>query len=565
MLLPDEQLKLILFREGVDQKTIDDLVTFTRNARVPLQEAVIEKDVVTDERLGQLIANTINLPFISLSKISIPENVFRIVPERLARKQKVISFAKDSDGVKVAMSDPKNNPLLEMIAKKTRLRVTPYFATERDIQNALQVYRKDLKQSFDELLKSEIGKHAGDVGDAPIAKIVDLLVTYGFRDKASDIHIEPEEKDLLVRFRIDGILHDVLYLDKKLQERILTRIKIMARLRTDEHLSAQDGKIRMIVDDYSLDLRVSIIPLVEGENAVLRLLSSHFGQFSLQDLGMNEADLKKVTKAIDKSNGMILSTGPTGSGKTTSIYAILKILNTREKNITTIEDPVEYKIQGVNQIQVNPKTNLTFAEGLRSILRQDPNIIFVGEIRDSETAGIAVNAALTGHLVVSTLHTNDAATALPRLIDMKVEPFLVASTVNIIIAQRLVRKICESCKSQIHINISEIEKNVPKEMVTKHFPQLNSIPLYKGSGCKVCHFTGYSGRIGIFEVLEVSDKIKKLITEKNDSSVINQVAIQEGMTTMLDDGFEKIKKGITTFEEVLRVTNVEEVAQGQAV
>lgn len=556
MLLPDEQIKTILFRAGTDQKTLDDLVIFTKNARISLQDAVIEKDVITDERLGLLIAGDIKFPFISLSKIAIPESVFRIVPERLARKHKVIAFARDTDGIKLAMSDPTDLRFQEMIIKKTGQRAIPYLATERDIENTLQVYRKDLKKSFDELLQSEISKNASDIGNAPIAKIVNLLITYAYRDQASDIHIEPEEKDLLIRFRIDGILHDVLYLDKKLHERILTRIKILSRLRTDEHLSAQDGKIRLVVDEDNLDLRVSIIPLIEGENAVLRLLSSHYRQFSLLDLGMNERDLKKVTAAIDKSNSMILSTGPTGSGKTTTIYALLKILNTREKNITTIEDPVEYKIQGVNQIQVNVKTNLTFAEGLRSILRQDPNITFVGEIRDIETAGIAVNAALTGHLVVSTLHTNDAATALPRLIDMKVEPFLVASTVNIIIAQRLVRKICESCKMQITVKRTDIEKNISKEMIFKHFTMTEDITMYKGRGCKVCHSTGYLGRIGIFEVLEVTDKIRKLITEKNDSSVITQLAIEEGMTTMFDDGLDKIKKGITTLEEVFRVTNV---------
>ena len=556
MLLPDEQIKTILFRAGTDQKTLDDLVTFTRDARISLQDAAIEKDVLTDEKLGLLISGYIKFPFISLSKITIPENVFRIVPERLARKYKVIAFARDTDGIKLAMSNPTDLHFQEMIIKKTGQRVTPYLATERDIQNTLAVYRKDLKKSFDELLQSEISKNASSIGDAPIAKIVDLLITYAYRDKASDIHIEPEEKDLLIRFRIDGILHDVLYLDKKLHERILTRIKILSRLRTDEHLSAQDGKIRLVVDEDNLDLRVSIIPLTEGENAVLRLLSSHYRQFSLLDLGMNERDLKKVTTAIDKSNGMILSTGPTGSGKTTTIYALLKILNTREKNITTIEDPVEYKIQRVNQIQVNVKTNLTFADGLRSILRQDPNIIFVGEIRDSETAGIAVNAALTGHLVVSTLHTNDAATALPRLIDMKVEPFLVATTVSIIVAQRLVRKICESCKMQITVKRSDIEKNISKEMIRKYFFTIEDIAIYKGRGCKVCHFTGYLGRIGIFEVLEITDKIRELITEKNDSNIIAQRAFEEGMTTMLDDGLDKIIKGITTFEEVLRVTNI---------
>ena len=558
MLLPDSQIKDLLVQSGqVTQEEMVNLQQFAINTRVPLQEAAIEKDAISDENLGILIADYLKYPFISLAKISIPEDVFSIVPERLARKYKLVSFAREADGIKLAMVDPTNKDLIDIISKKTKLKVVPYFATERDIENALQLYRKDLQQVFDELLQGVIGTTDVDAEDAPIAKMVDLLITYAYRDKASDIHIEPEENDLLVRFRIDGILHDMLYLDKKLTERILTRIKILSRLRTDEHLSAQDGKIRMIVDDENLDLRVSIIPIAEGEKAVLRLLSSHFRQFSLLDLGMKEEDLKKVNAAFNRSFGLILSTGPTGSGKTTTIYSILKILNTREKNITTIEDPIEYRIKGVNQIQVNAKTNLTFASGLRSILRQDPNVIFVGEIRDSETAGIGVNAALTGHLVVSTLHTNDSATALPRLIDMKVEPFLVASTVNVIIAQRLVRRICESCRIQVILKRSDIAKNISEEIIAKHFPLGEDLKVYQGKGCKVCHHTGYLGRIGIFEVLEMTETIKKLIADKNDSDVIAKEAIREGMSTMQEDGMDKIVKGITTLEEVLRVTKVE--------
>jgi type II secretory ATPase GspE/PulE/Tfp pilus assembly ATPase PilB-like protein len=304
---------------------------------------------------------------------------------------------------------------------------------------------------------------------------------------------------------------------------------------------------------------VSIVPIVEGEKAVLRLLSSQTRKISLVDLGMSERDLKKVQRGYAKSYGMILLTGPTGSGKTTSIYAILKVLNTRDKNITTVEDPVEYRIKGLNQINVNAKTNLTFAAALRSILRQDPNIIFVGEIRDNETAGIAVNAALTGHLVLSTLHTNDAATALPRLTDMKVEPFLVASTVNVIIGQRLIRKICEMCKTSITINASDLLKNIPQKILAKNFGPKKQIRIYQGKGCQVCHFTGYAGRIGIYEVLEMTPTIRKLIAEKMDSDIIAEAAIKEGMTTMMDDGLEKVLRGETTVEEVLRATKVESI------
>ncbi len=558
MLLPEEQLRaLLLQKRFLDEKGFSDVSAYAANIGSSLEDALIEKDIITDETLGQLIADALNFPFVTLSKLTIPEDIFRIVPERIARKFHTIAFERSNEAIKLAMVDPRNTELQEMLVRKTNQKVIPYLATARDIETTLQIYRKDLQKTFDELLQKEIGNSAHVISDAPVVKIVDLLITYAYRDKASDVHIEPQEDSSLVRFRIDGILHDVLFLDKRLHDRIVTRIKVLSRLRTDEHLSAQDGKMQMPLEEENLDLRVSIIPIAEGEKVVLRLLSSHFRQFSLLDLGMKEKDLKKVNQAITKSYGMILSTGPTGSGKTTSIYAILKLLNTREKNITTIEDPIEYRIKGINQIQVNPKTNLTFANGLRSILRQDPNIVFVGEIRDNETAGIAVNAALTGHLVVSTLHTNDAATVLPRLIDMKVEPFLVASTVNVIIAQRLVREICASCKAPFSMKRNELSKNLPEDVIAKHFGTQEDIAIYKGMGCKLCHFTGYIGRIGVFEIIEVTSRIKKLLSEKNDSDVLLKEAIAEGMTTMLEDGLEKVKEGMTTIEEVLRVTKVE--------
>ncbi len=444
-----------------------------------------------------------------------------------------------------------------MVAKKTGLSVSAYLATERDIYGIIRIYRRDLQKTLDRLMK----EHSLVTGneDIPVAKIVDLIIDYAYQDKASDIHIEPSEKESLIRFRIDGILHDLAVLPKNLHDQLVTRIKVLSRLRTDEHMSPQDGKMQMKLEEENLDIRVSIIPITDGEKAVLRLLASHFGQFSLMDMGMNEKDLQKMISAYKKSYGMILSTGPTGSGKTTSIYAILKILNTREVNITTIEDPVEYKIKGVNQIQTNTQTDLTFASGLRSILRQDPNVIFVGEIRDNETANIAVNAALTGHLVVSTLHTNDAATALPRLSDMKVEPFLVASTVNVIVAQRLVRRICNSCRISLTIPFEDLAKHISSDMIQKHFGNISEIRVYQGKGCKLCHNSGYQGRLGVFEVLEVTKNIRRLIVEKNDADVIQKAAIEEGMTTMLDDGLDRVAEGITTIDEVLRVTKTETI------
>ncbi len=560
MILSDDQIKALVLKTGLaTEQSLQELTEFSKNSNVSLVDALIEKDVVSDENLGILIADFLHIPFIILSKLTIPEDVFRIVPEKIARKHKVIPFEKSKDGLKVATVDPRNIEVLTAISKKTGLKVLPYLTTERDIDNILRIYKRDLQKSFEQLLQKELGiTDVSKVTDAaPIEKIVNLLVEFGYQDKVSDIHIEPEEKDSLVRFRIDGILHDVLYFPKNFHERIISRIKILSKLRTDEHLAPQDGKMRIKLDEENLDIRVSILPIADGEKAVLRLLASHFRQFSLIDLGMSEQDLKKVTAAYSKSYGMVLSTGPTGSGKTTSIYAILKILNTREKNITTIEDPVEYRIKGVNQINVNTKTDLTFANGLRSILRQDPNVVFVGEIRDSETAGIAVNAALTGHLVLSTLHTNDAATALPRLIDMKVEPFLVASTVNVIIGQRLIRKICDMCKVSYDILRSDLTKNLPSSIITKHFGEKENIRLYRGKGCKICHSTGYTGRLGLFEVLEVTKEIRNLITAKNDSDQIAKRAIDEGMTTMLNDGLNKVSRGVTTLEEVLRVTKVE--------
>lgn len=560
MLLPDEKLKeLILKTNLIAVKEFEKIAQFALNSHISLSDALLDKDVVTDENLGLLIADSLKIPFITLSKIAIAPEVFRIIPEKTARIHKVIPFARDQNGIKLAMIDPTDKEIIEMIEKKTGQKVVPHLSTEKDIYNTLRIYRSDMQKAINDLLKTD-SSHVSKAQlqkDAPITKILDVLINYAYQDKSSDIHIEPEEKNSLVRFRIDGILYDVLYLPKNLHDQIITRIKVLSRLRTDEHLAPQDGKMRVKLDEEDLDIRISILPIAEGEKVVMRLLSSRFRQFSLLDLGMNEKDLEKVTNAFTKSYGMILSTGPTGSGKTTSIYAILKIINSREKNITTIEDPIEYRIKGVNQIQVNPKTNLTFASGLRSILRQDPNIIFVGEIRDSETAGIAVNAALTGHLVLSTLHTNDAATALPRLTDMKVEPFLVASTVNVIIAQRLVRKICEMCKVSVNTTIDDLQKRLSLQSLIKQFGKKREITIYQGQGCKVCNGSGYSGRIGIFEVLVVSSTMKDLIVKKNDSDVIAKKAIEEGMTTMQDDGLEKVAKGLTTLEEVLRVTKVE--------
>lgn len=557
--LPNEKIVELITKSGlVDTRGLIKVKAFISETKsVDPVNAFVESGVLTEDQLGTIIAAYYNVPFAKLSKESISEDVAHIIPEKVARRQKALAFARDANGVKVALNDPTNKSILTMVARKTGERALAYYASAAEIEATIRLYQKALQKTIDELLAEYIKQATLYKGDLPIIKVVDELINAAYHDRASDIHIEPEEKTSLIRFRIDGVLQDVLRVPREVHDRIISRIKVLSNLRTDEHLSAQDGKMTEHMEEEELDIRVSIIPVTQGEKAVLRLLSGHSREYTLSDLGMDPTDLQKVTNAFSRSYGMILSTGPTGSGKTTTIYAILKILNTREKNIMTIEDPVEYRIQGANQVQVNAKTNLTFANGLRSILRQDPNVIFVGEIRDSETAGIAVNAALTGHLVLSTLHTNDAATAIPRLTDMKVEPFLVASTVNVIIAQRLVRQICSSCKTEEKVQASEVAAHFSAELVQKHFGSATEITVHRGKGCKICRDTGYLGRVGLFEVLEVTKEIRRLISLKSDSDLIALAAVKEGMKTMLDDGLEKVADGTTTIEEVIRVTKVE--------
>lgn len=562
-MLADDQLShLLLEAKLINDDQLEKAREYAGQNKVSLYHAILQLELVADADIGDVIAKTYKLPFVVLTKTSILPELINIIPERIAKKEKTIVFERSDTEVKIALNDPNNTSIVKIIEKKTGLKASIYYATENDIDQVIALYRQDLQNKFEELLKEGLGSKISidEVTDPPIEKILHLLVTSSYQQKASDIHIEPKENESLVRFRIDGILYDSLHIPIKLHDRIVTRIKVLSNLRTDEHLAAQDGKMKIALEAENLDLRVSILPIAGGEKVVLRLLSSKSRSFSMGDLGMCEMDLKALEKAYSKPNGMILSTGPTGSGKTTSIYAILKVINTRDKNITSVEDPVEYEIKGVNQIQVNTKTNLTFANGLRSVLRQDPDYIFVGEIRDNETAGIAVNAALTGHLVFSTLHTNDAPTAIPRLIDMKVEPFLVSSTVNLVIAQRLVRKNCENCAQEYKISKKQLEEYFSPELVKKHFPDAKDkkeITLIKGKGCRKCNFSGYSGRVGIFELLEVSKEMRKLINAKEDADVIREQALKDGMETMQSDGLRKIARGLTTIEEVLRATKIE--------
>lgn len=413
------------------------------------------------------------------------------------------------------------------------------------------------KGKFQKLIETQADEAAfGHAKDSAIVQLVDLLLNHGYESKASDIHIEPERDYVRVRFRIDGVLHDIAAIPKHIHDLVITRIKIMAKLRTDEHQIPQDGKLQCQFKDELVDIRVSIIPTIRGENAVMRLLAEQGRRFRLEFLGLSDRDLKILMKYVRKPWGMLLSTGPTGSGKTTTLYTILEILNQREVNVITIEDPVEYNIPGITQIQVNPKARLTFAAGLRSIVRQDPNIIMVGEIRDEETAEIAVNSAMTGHLVLSTMHTNDAATTLPRFLEMGVKPFLVASTINVAIGQRLVRTICKNCREDYEADRTQLSDKIPEFVLKKLAGDLPKIKFSKGKGCGKCQYTGYLGRIGVFEVLEMTDDIRALIMKNADASMIHEQAVKDGMTTMFDDALAKVKSGITTIEEMLRVINI---------
>ncbi len=410
-------------------------------------------------------------------------------------------------------------------------------------------------RSLKSIIETEANKSLEEIS---IIELVHNLIKYSYKARASDIHIDPQENEIVVRARIDGILNKIFTFKKEIQDEIITRIKILSGLRTDEHNTPQDGRFKFFdpIENIKFDIRVSVMPTYYGENAVLRLLTSKEDSFTLETLGFSEQDLDKVQKAIQKPYGMILVTGPTGSGKTTTLYAILKALNKESVSIVTLEDPVEYSIPGITQIQVNPQVGLVFSKGLRAILRQDPNIIMVGEIRDQETADIAVNAALTGHLLLSTLHTNDAPTALPRLLEMGTEPFLIASTLNIVIAQRLVRKICEKCKTEIKLKKTEILsvlESIGYDLTIENIKKIKDSKFYKGNGCEICNGTGYYGRLGIFEVLNISDKIRDAIMKRANSDVIKSIAIKEGMTTMVQDGFSKVLKGLTTIEELLRV------------
>lgn len=559
MPLDNKKIKDILLSENY--LTASDLAKAEERAEsdnISLVDALLADNLATKEVLGQAMGEYYGVGFLDLAKEKIDVEIFRQVPEALALAKQLAAINQEDGTLRLAMVDPSDKVSAKLIAKKLGLKTVPYFVFANDLTEALGLYQGSLAEEFKSAI-SVLDKRNLDreSKDETIIKIVDMLLRHGYNSKASDIHIEPYAQKIMIRFRVDGVLHDVLEIGKELSQSIVARIKILAKLATDEHRSAQDAKIRYQVSDGQLDIRVSIVPVTEGENVVLRLLSAKIHNITLAKLGLSDHDLTKIKKAIKNPHGMVLVTGPTGSGKTTTLYAAINVLNREQVHIATIEDPVEYAIPGVSQIQVNPKTNLTFAEGLRALVRQDPDIIMVGEIRDSETANIAVNSALTGHLVLSTLHTNDAATALPRLIDMGVEPFLLASTVNIIVAQRLIRVSCHKCRRSSSLTEEEMtlvkEPAVASILEKRGVKNLKKLNVYRGAGCKLCGQTGYWGRVGIFEVLVIDDKIRDLIAQKASSTQINQAALSNGMTSMLADGIDKVLSGVSTLEEVLRM------------
>jgi type IV pilus assembly protein PilB len=547
-----------------------------------LGQILIEAGKLTEEDLNFIKAHALGIPVVDLKGEKIDTAVLFEIPEPIARRHNIVAYKKSEKGLEVAMLDTDDLIAIDFIKKKVGLKILPRLTDRESIRFALLQYQKSLKAEFGDIISKEANQvvvtdfTTGDVAgnlkkmaeELPIIRIVDTLLNHAIIQKASDIHIEPFEKELLIRYRVDGILHDAMVLPNRIAPGITARIKVLSSLRLDEKRLPQDGRFKIETTGITgsrVSFRVSILPTYFGEKIVMRLLPEDSKGFTLESMGFHGAGLDAIHKAMRQTVGMILVTGPTGSGKSTTLYTVLDILNKPEVNISTIEDPVEYQMPRINQTQVKSEIGLTFAAGLRSLLRQDPDIVMVGEIRDKETASLAINAALTGHLVVSTLHTNSAAGAIPRFIDMGGEPFLLVSTVNVVIAQRLVRRLCESgqkyflSKAEIKAlaekaNLDRVLQTLKQEKVIKDEDTFETIPFYKPKLSDVCP-TGYSSRASIHEILNVSASIKELIIKKATSDEIEAQARREGMLTLIEDGLFQAARGLTTIEEVLRVAN----------
>ncbi|MDA1168958.1 MAG: GspE/PulE family protein [bacterium] len=535
-------------------------------------DLLVTKGKVTEEKFTKAYAAVLHMPYVNLRDVVLDKKTFDIIPESMAREHLVVAYEQDDTSVKLAMANPNDRQIVEFIHKKVDKKMEVFVASASSVRESLVKYQgtlaADLQQVITEAKNATVvGSDLSKVADnLPIIKITDSILSHAIVKDASDIHLEPTEVSVIVRYRIDGMLHDMMVLPKNVLAGVVARIKILANLKIDEHRLPQDGRFKLESDDYNVAFRVSTLPVFDGEKVVMRLLDESGKGITIDDLKLSKKNLAMFKDNIAKPNGMILVTGPTGSGKTTTLYAVLRELNTPEVNISTIEDPVEYRMQRVNQTQVQPKIGLTFSNGLRALVRQDPDIIMVGEIRDEETASLAVNAALTGHLVLSTLHTNSAAGSVPRLMDMKVEPFLIASTTNIVIAQRLVRVLCEQCRKKSVIDQIMLTSLADIVDMTHMLALLQQegivdaaettwekVPMFIAEGCDKCR-DGYKGRLGIYEMLEMTPSLQKLLSADITSDRLEEAAKKEqGMITMLEDGIMKVVQGITSVEEVLRV------------
>jgi type IV pilus assembly protein PilB len=592
MKISDSIVEKLLKAAQTSDQQLASLKEQAKAEKKPLQEMVINGNLLTETELTKLYAKEIDVPYVDIEATDISPEALRLIPERVARQYNAVVFGVDKDGSKLlALEDPDDIQAISFLQKQLGENAKIHIAPASKIRAALDKYKGNIGSELTKVISPDEVEEADQeineedlAEDSPTAQTVNLLIDYAVKAGASDIHIEPREDFVLIRYRVDGILREANKLPKKLLNPIVSRIKILSNLKIDERRAPQDGRFKIELNGQLHALRVSTLPVVDGEKVVMRILSEGAKALTLEELGYWGYALASINHAIAQPHGMLLVTGPTGSGKSTSLFSILSLLNKPSVNISTVEDPVEYKIVGANQTQVNPKAGMTFASGLRALLRQDPNIIMVGEIRDKETADLAVQAALTGHLVFSTLHTNNAATSLPRLLDMGVEPFLIASTVRAVVGQRLVRKLCPDCREQYQpdqaalkqldhlFNLSnpatikrlhDLEQQALSGGVGKDIPIGTSdsqiLKLWKAhdGGCENCGHIGYKGRTGIYEVLPNSEAVQKLIVSSATSEDLQAEAVKEGMVTMQVDGFIKALRGQTSLEEILRVTSEE--------
>lgn len=567
MHITEEKLKSLLIQSGaVTSEEFESAKEEGRRAGQEITNVLVGRGDIPEYYLVELLQKYFEVPSVDLRLVNMPKEIVEMIPESYAKSAQVVAFEHDKDRnvIKVAMIDPADYDIINFLNSKLNLRIESYITTMESLRYGLRQYKEKIGSDFNQVIQENVQKVISVSGETDLAKlaeavpiitILDNIIEHAIQLGSSDIHFEPLPKELLIRYRIDGVLHEVLSLPKPVDPILVARVKVLANLQIDEHRVPQDGRFRFELETGgSVDIRVNIMPVMNGEKVEMRLLRSTTKPLSLEELGLTKECIDIINREITRPHGMILVTGPTGHGKTTTLYAILHILNTPRVNITTIEDPIEYEITRVNQTQVNTKAGITFANGLRSLLRQNPDIIMVGEIRDNDTVDISVHAALTGHLVLSSLHTNDAPSALPRLLDMGAPAFLLASTVNLVVAQRLVRKICESC-IESYAMLPEMEKLIRAQLALSNEHHIKTVPkvLYRGKGCNVCGGSGFRGQIGIFEVFVISEAVRQLLLKLSPVSEIRSKAIEEGMATMFEDGLKKVERGVTTIEEVLRV------------